>query len=101
MPDAQVLYVVTAAVVLGLIAWVIVVLTRAEKLEPVPVPALARDGASKGAGATTDPESPSAKEARDRASLLDPHDEIQDGGAGHASSVVHVEIEEDEEPTGP
>jgi serine/threonine protein phosphatase PrpC len=98
MPDAQVLYVVTAAVVLGLIAWVIVVLTRAERLEPVAAPALARDGAANGAGATTDPDTPAAKEARDRASLLNPHDEIQDSGRG---PVVHVEIEEDEEPTGP
>ncbi len=99
MPDAQVLYVVTAAVVLGLIAWVIVVLTRAEKLESVAAaPVLAREGAANGAGATTDPDTPAAKEARDRASLLNPHDEIQDSGAG---PVVHVEIEEDEEPTGP
>jgi protein phosphatase len=97
MPDAQVLYVVTVAVVLGLIAWVIVVLTRAEKLGPVPVPALARQGAGNGPGATTDPDTPAAKDAHDRASLLNPHDEIQDSGG----SVVHVEIEEDEEPTGP
>jgi serine/threonine protein phosphatase PrpC len=101
MPDAQVLYVVTAAVVLGLIAWVIVVLTRAERLEPVPVPALARQGSPSGGGATTDPDTPAAKdaqEARDHDSLLDPHNEIQDSGGG---PVVHVEIEEDEEPTGP
>jgi serine/threonine protein phosphatase PrpC len=100
MPDAQVLYVVTAAVVLGLIAWVIVVLTRAEKLEPMPV--LARERALSGGGATTDPDTPAAKEARDRASLLNPHDEIQDSGANASTTaVVHVEIEEDEEPTGP
>jgi protein phosphatase len=99
MPDAQVLYVVTAAVVLGLVAWVIVVLTRAEKLEPAAAPAHARTAKPDAASASTDPDTPAAKDSRDRAALLNPHDEIQDTSG--SASVVHVEIEEDEEPTGP
>ena len=41
MPDPLVVYVVTAIVVVGLVAWVIAVLTRAEKLPPTPPPAAA------------------------------------------------------------
>jgi hypothetical protein len=43
MPDPQVVYVVTGIVVLGLVAWVIVVLTRAEKPSPGPTLTSAAD----------------------------------------------------------
>jgi serine/threonine protein phosphatase PrpC len=39
MPDPQILYVVTAVVVLGLVAWVIVVLSRSEGKDVAPPPA--------------------------------------------------------------
>lgn len=104
MPDAQVLYVVTAAVVLGLIAWVIVVLSRSPKGDAAP--ALQRQGAGSGASAvgSTIPDQPAVPKARgesDRPSPnLDPHEEIQDDSPG-ASPEVRVDIEEEEEPTGP
>jgi protein phosphatase len=102
MPDAQVLYVVTAAVVLGLIAWVIVVLSRAPKVEGA---ALQRQGATEGGVAATIPDQPAVSNDGPRSvrpSALDPHDEIQDGSelAGHGPEV-RVDIEEEEEPTGP
>ena len=104
MPDAQVLYVVTAAVVLGLIAWVIVVLSRGAKDEGAP--ALQRAGAGgAGVAAATGPvggagaagsTTPSA-----RPKDLDSHAEIKDNAPSTTVEVVHVEVEEEEEPTGP
>jgi len=102
MPDAQVLYVVTAAVVLGLIAWVIVVLSRAPKAEG---PALQRQAAAGSGGgvSATIPDQPAVpKEGSPSvrpSALLDPHDEIQDSPG--QSPEVRVDIEEEEEPTGP
>jgi protein phosphatase len=95
MPDAQVLYVVTAAVVLGLIAWVIVVLSRAPKADGAP--SLQRQAAG---GAGTIPDAPSDSDRESiKPAQLDPHDEIQD--APGQAPEVHVDIEEEEEPTGP
>jgi hypothetical protein len=85
MPDPQVLYVVTAVVVLALVAWVVVVLARAPALEE-----------TKGAAGETPAPTPQAKsepvEAEQAASAdrpskahLDAHMEIQDekdGGDG-------------------
>jgi protein phosphatase len=100
MPDAQVLYVVTAAVVLGLLAWVIVVLSRAPKADGAP--SLQRQAAAEGGGETTIPDSAPSDDDGDRAAAskkLDPHDEIQDSPG--AAPEVRVDIEEEEEPTGP
>ncbi len=102
MPDAQVLYVVTAAVVLGLIAWVVVVLSRAPRAEGGPL--LQREGAGGGVVSTI-PDQPAAAGSRSvrpsaPAPSLDAHDEIQDDSPG-ASPEVRVDIEEEEEPTGP
>jgi len=46
MPDPQVLYIVTAVVVLGLVAWVIVVLARPVEEEHAAVLAFLADGES-------------------------------------------------------
>ena len=96
MPDAQVLYVVTAAVVLGLIAWVIVVLSRGAKHEGAP--ALQRAGAG-GTGVATNVAGGGATPSV-RPKDLNPHVEIKDAPSTTVE-VVHVEVEEEEEPTGP
>jgi serine/threonine protein phosphatase PrpC len=95
MPDPQVLYIVTAVVVLALVAWVVVVLGRPE----VPKAAAARAG---GAGASADA---GASAAEKPAKKLDSHAEIRDE-VDAAPSVsmtadVQVDVEEEEEPTGP
>jgi PPM family protein phosphatase len=99
MPDPHVLYVVTAVVVLGLVAWVAVVLSR-----PVPEgPAMpgARGAGAAGAG----PQASAAPEAEpvssQRSNRLPSHDEIRDEPVASSSTELPVDVEEEEEPTGP
>jgi protein phosphatase len=98
MPDPHVLYVVTAVVVLALVAWVVVVLAR-----PVPaavsagaagVPAHAPQPAKASAGSASGPESA-------RSSKLPEHDEIRDEPSSGSLVDLPVDVEEEEEPTGP
>jgi protein phosphatase len=98
MPDPHVLYIVTAVVVLGLVAWVVVVLSRpvqeasASGGVPVQVPA-GRAKGSTGSTSAADQQAPASRGQR-----LPSHDEIRDEmGAGD----VPVDVEEEEEPTGP
>ncbi len=110
MPDPQVLYIVTAVVVLGLVAWVIVVLSRrpqeAEKVgaaspalkagsEPhgvdvgrAPTPDLAEADAPVPAG-----DAPKA--------WLHSYAEIHDEDPGASGASVTIEVEDNDEPTGP
>jgi len=94
MPDPQVLYIVTAVVVLALVAWVVVVLGRPETPEDAAKkPAPGRSAAEAGADDSDRPK-------------LNSHTEIRDE-PGTAPSVslgsaeLHVDVEEEEEPTGP
>ena len=89
MPDPQVLYIVTAVVVLALVAWVVVVLSRPVEVEP-----------PSGAGRSTPRDDADADRPK-----LNSHAEIRDE-PGMAPSVsvqaeVPVDVEEEEEPTGP
>jgi serine/threonine protein phosphatase PrpC len=100
MPDPQVLYIVTAVVVLGLVSWVIVVLARPEKKEQPR--ALPRDPVVK---------APEIKTAETKVEVnlpdrpkqwLQSHAEIHDEpGAASPRSSIPGETEEDEVPTGP
>lgn len=116
MPDPQVLYIVTAVVVLGLVAWVVVVLSRGAKPGR---PSSLREGAGAGVAevsAGLAAASPSPAPSRPETALpaasepassqprppsvrpkLDPHLEIQD--ARPAPEVV--EDADIDEPTGP
>jgi len=67
MPDPHVLYVVTAVVVLGLVVWVIVVLSQPEDDKP----------------------------------KLDSHAEIRDDPSVNIMGEVPIDVDEEEEPTGP
>jgi protein phosphatase len=104
MPDPHVLYTVTAAVVLGLIAWVAVVLSRpARDDSTVPLAqkqpgakARASTGPSAGAGSPGSPESPSHRPKK-----LDSHREIRDAPVAEASADLPIDVEEEEEQTGP
>jgi protein phosphatase len=92
MPDPHVLYVVTAVVVLALVAWVVVVLAR-------PVPAgLSGDAAVLSAHAKGGPAAQPS--LAPRSSRLPSHDEIRDESAGSLADLT-VDVEEEEEPTGP
>lgn len=96
MPDPQVLYIVTAVVVLALVAWVVVVLSR--PLDPSEEATAPSSGTHSKAGSVPPP-------GADSRQKLDSHAEIRDD-PGMAPSVsitaeVPVDIEEDEEPTGP
>jgi len=98
MPDPQVLYIVTAVVVLALVAWVVVVLARPADEGPVDAKAAVPDAkkASK---------PPPAAEATP-AKKLDSHAEIRDEldaapSVTSTNAEVHVDVEEEEEPTGP
>jgi len=97
MPDPQVLYIVTAVVVLALVAWVVVVLSR-------PVEPAQEEAGDKPKGDSKKKSSPSP-ESDDKARKLDSHAEIRDEpGATPSISMtadVHVDVEEEEEPTGP
>jgi protein phosphatase len=106
MPDPQVLYVVTAVVVLALIAWVVAVLTG-----PGSAPAASKStGAAAGAGGPT----PAVLENENSKTIpASPPTELEDKKsarppvisalpyAGAGSSEVQVDVEEEEEPTGP
>jgi serine/threonine protein phosphatase PrpC len=108
MPDPQVLYVVTAVVVLALIAWVVAVLTgagdaaaTASKSEPLPAGAGAPPAAAplpESEPLNTIPAAPPQVEEKksERPASLAPA-----AAPTRASSEVQVDIEEEEEPTGP
>jgi protein phosphatase len=125
MPDPQVLYIVTAVVVLGLVAWVIVVLSRPDAegkasasaadrnaktsppgvLQPVkPAPLASATPAT-----PAEPKPPVHPTPRTAArQWLQSHTEIQDEhvppGPAENDDVgedVRVDVEEDDEPTGP
>jgi serine/threonine protein phosphatase PrpC len=102
MPDPHVLYVVTAVVVLGLVGWVVMVLSRPDS------EALIRAGLTQPpAGQRSTPRAraddtrvtPSPLE--DDKSKLDSYTEIRDHDAGSPLGEVPVDVEEEEEPTGP
>jgi serine/threonine protein phosphatase PrpC len=97
MPDPQVLYIVTAVVVLALVAWVVVVLGRPE----VPV----AGAASRAGSASADAGASAAASDEKSPKKLDSHAEIRDelGAAPSVSMTadVQVDVEEEEEPTGP
>jgi protein phosphatase len=120
MPDPQVLYIVTAVVVLGLVGWVIYVLSRPDGADggragpPKKDPA----GGSPGKEPTAPKKDPGPKvttmDDRGEAPKVDlpsrakprlpSHSEITDEstGADLGPGVdVKLEIEEDDEPTGP
>ncbi|HEX8789946.1 MAG TPA: protein phosphatase 2C domain-containing protein [Polyangiaceae bacterium] len=100
MPDPHVLYIVTAVVVLGLVAWVVVVLSR-------PAEALEGPAQSKPAGRTPSgppPAKPASTPPPAKSPKLDSHAEINDQMPSVSVTVtgeVPVDIEEEEEPTGP
>jgi serine/threonine protein phosphatase PrpC len=105
MPDPHVLYVVTAVVALGLVAWVVVVLSR--PVEELARPdGLAPDGTRKSPSAppasarTSSAPAPGAPSSEDR-KKLDSHAEIDDSSTTTVTGEVSVEVEEEEEPTGP
>jgi PPM family protein phosphatase len=111
MPDPHVLYVVTAVVTLGLVAWVVVVLSRpieepARPGGPVPEPAKSPSGPPAAARTASSPPAvaPAAAPAvalPDNKPRLDSHSEIDDASTTSVTAEVQVEVEEDEEPTGP
>jgi serine/threonine protein phosphatase PrpC len=106
MPDPHVLYVVTAVVVLGLVGWVIVVLSRPESdaglRRGVAPPAGGKTASASprsgvdGAGATRSHPPP-----EDDKPKLDSHAEIRDDPSVHIMGEVPIDVEEEEEPTGP
>src|SRR5258708_21122423 len=106
MPDPHVLYVVTAVVVLGLVAWVVVVLSRppaeeahadAPPLPSTPPPKTSSRPAPK--GPSSPPASGDAPDS-DR-KKLDSHADIADEPSLSITAEVPVDVEEEEEPTGP
>jgi protein phosphatase len=109
MPDPQVLYIVTAVVALGLVGWVITVLSRpdvkASGASRASRSSVARDPVVKkdpGPKVTTKEESPEPKvDLPSRAKpRLPSHSDITDESPEGAVDVK-LEIEEDDEPTGP
>lgn len=96
MPDPQVLYIVTAVVVLALVAWVVVVLARPAEDGPA-------DSRAEAPGGKALPAPPPA--AAEPPKKLDSHAEIRDEPSVAPSitttAEVHVDVEEEEEPTGP
>jgi hypothetical protein len=106
MPDPQVLYVVTAVVVLALIAWVVAVLTGTGSAPAAskstvaaagaggPTPAVLENENSKTIPASPPTELEDKKSARPPVISALPY-------AGAGSSEVQVDVEEEEEPTGP
>ncbi len=117
MLDPHVLYVVTAVVVLGLVAWVVVVLSRPPREEgrssgaglapgdaqlPAKTPSSPPSGetAARSKPPSRPPSQPPANGADKR--KLDSHAEIRDGDPSvNITAEVPVDIEEEEEPTGP
>ena len=105
MPDPHVLYVVTAVVVLGLVAWVVVVLSRppaeeahadAPPLPSTPPPKTSSPPAAKGSSSPPSAEAPDSDRKK-----LDSHAEISDEPSLSITAEVPVDVEEEEEPTGP
>jgi serine/threonine protein phosphatase PrpC len=109
MPDPQVLYVVTAVVVLALFAWVVAVLTRAGDAPDAskgPVPATAGGAPSIEAevSSKTIPAAPPAEVAltKSAAPTAAINTDVSSlSAAAGASSEVRIDVEEEEEPTGP
>jgi protein phosphatase len=104
MPDPNVLYVVTAVVVLGLVAWVVVVLSQPVKPEPgAPTTRGPAEGEGKAPGKTQAPSNGGGgAPAPERSRRLDSHAEIRDElSRPGASADLPIDVEEDEEPTGP
>jgi protein phosphatase len=111
MPDPHVLYIVTAAVVLGLVAWVVVVLSRPAE-QPLERPAESKAGRMPSAPAPAQPSSkpppaqasskPPGTSPSERPPKLDSHSSIKDQSVSSVSitSALPADIEE-EEPTGP
>jgi serine/threonine protein phosphatase PrpC len=105
MPDPQVLYVVTAVVVLALVAWVVAVLTRAadgpgsSAKGPVPATAGGAPPPDESPPAKTRPATPPVVEVvQAKSSVAAP---LPVSVSGAASSEVQIDVEEEEEPTGP
>jgi protein phosphatase len=102
MPDPQVLYVVTAVVVLALIAWVIAVLTRAED-----GPDLSGGAVRATAGGPPPPSEERASVKKLPASAPEIAVVKSSAPSGPestettASTELQIDVEEDEEPTGP
>jgi serine/threonine protein phosphatase PrpC len=99
MPDPQVLYIVTAVVVLGLVAWVIVVRSRPEGKDETQALAPKRtpEKAAPAVLVERAPDKVSLPEAKPR---LHSHAEIRDADSS-GSVDVQMGLEEDDEPTGP
>jgi serine/threonine protein phosphatase PrpC len=104
MPDPHVLYVVTAVVVLGLVAWVVVVLSRpaGEELGGASLGPAAGGNKKMASGPPVSGAStPSQPPSGDDKVKLDSHAEIRDDPSVNITAEVPVDIEEEEEPTGP
>jgi protein phosphatase len=97
MPDPHALYVVTAVVVLGLVAWVVIVLSR---------PVVAQPAALAKASPSPPPERhakapPPASPPVELAKVADEGAAFEEDPSVRIGAEVSVELEEDEEPTGP
>ncbi|HTB73982.1 MAG TPA: PP2C family serine/threonine-protein phosphatase [Polyangiaceae bacterium] len=105
MPDPQVLYIVTAVVVLGLVAWVIVVLARPEKKDEAhEARALPAEPVANAPKAADAPKIEVKVNLPDRQKpWLQSHAEIYDepASAEGPRSSLPGETEEDDGPTGP
>jgi serine/threonine protein phosphatase PrpC len=97
MPDPQILYIVASVVVLGLVAWVIVVLSRPEGKFGGPSHPMPASGAAPAAAQPT-PTTPPGASDRPKP-WLHSYAEIQDESAGAVDA--NGMVEEDDEPTGP
>ena len=105
MPDPQVLYVVTAVVVLCLIAWVVAVLTR-----PGDGPEAVKGAVPATAGGApplddlnskTIPAAPPVEMVRTKSARPSPAPSQAPSLGMGGSSEVQIDVEEEEEPTGP
>jgi serine/threonine protein phosphatase PrpC len=103
MPDPHVLYVVTAIVVLGLVSWVVVVLSRPDTgariragLAPLPEASRSPPLPSARVDGETRPRPPGEDKPK-----VDRHAEIRDRHGAFVMGEVPVDVEEEEEPTGP
>ena len=109
MPDPQVLYVVTAVVVLALVAWVIAVLTRTADAPAVTkgaIPAAAGGAPSLPAAEPspppkTIPASPPAEALAEKSEPAAAPSAVPSTVASSAPTDVRIDVEEEEEPTGP
>ncbi|MGO8999723.1 MAG: protein phosphatase 2C domain-containing protein [Polyangiaceae bacterium] len=110
MPDPQVLYVVTAVVVLALIAWVVAVLTRAGDISDgsnasnrgaVPATAGGAPPLDDGPSSKTIPAAPPPEVALTKSAAPGPAPVTTSSIGPSASAEVQIDVEEEEEPTGP